>query len=115
MVVVGGSLDAVCVRDVGAGLSAHSFHYGCAAGSQESLVAAPVAFTITVKGGSNDGVTCQSIKYAAGALMTQMLKVTLSSRFSSVKRVDFDGSNSLVTAALIDTVGSVYSAQQIAK
>lgn len=95
-----------------------SFYYGCVVASQVSLLGIPTACTITVTAYSDaDGanqVATQSFNYKAGALTTQMQLATLGKGFTGVKKIDFDVSNDLLTAALIDTVSYVvYSTGKI--
>jgi hypothetical protein len=109
-----------------------SFYYGCVVASQASIIGVPVSCTVSIKGYTDDAaqhlVASQSFGYTVGLgllsggnpgsslLQTraQMLKATVDTKFVGLKRVDFEVSNDLITAALIDTVSyKVYSEKNI--
>jgi hypothetical protein len=97
-----------------------SFYYGCALGSEASVAGVPLPCMITVRGYSDyngeDLVATQNFDYKVGflQLQTQMQKAVLSSGFKGVKKVEFDVSDELITAGLIDTVFyTVYSTERI--
>jgi len=97
-----------------------SFYYGCALGSEASVAGVPLPCTITVRGYSDyngeDLVATQNFDYKVGflQLQTQMQKAVLGSGFKGVKKVEFDVSDELITAGLIDTVFyTVYSTERI--
>ncbi|KAF2818889.1 hypothetical protein CC86DRAFT_151947 [Ophiobolus disseminans] len=98
----------------------HSFFYGCALGTQVSVLGVPQSCTISIKGYKDELarelVAEQSFSFTVAALQTnaQMVKASVSSKFKDLKRVNFFVSNDITTAALIDTVSyKVYSDKQI--
>ncbi|KAF2639666.1 hypothetical protein P280DRAFT_44758 [Massarina eburnea CBS 473.64] len=99
-----------------------SFYYGCAVGSEVSVVGVPLACTVTVKGYADTQKTkltaSQSFGFEVGLLQVeaQMKKASLGKGFVGVRVVEFFVSNELVTAALIDTVEyTVYSAAKVVR
>ncbi|KAF2028332.1 hypothetical protein EK21DRAFT_90750 [Setomelanomma holmii] len=98
----------------------HSFYFGCALGTQASVLGVPQSCTVSIKGYEDDQatklVTEQSFSFSVGVLQTnaQMVKASVSSKFKDLKRVNFFVSNDATTAALIDTVSyTVYSDKKI--
>lgn len=97
-----------------------SFYYGCALASQASVAGVPLSCTIMVRGYSDDNgenlVATQNFDYKVGflQLQSQMQKAVLGNGFKGVKKVEFDVSDELTTAGLIDTVSyTVYSTEKI--
>jgi hypothetical protein len=101
-------------------LDLKSFYYGCAAASEASILGLPTRCDITIKGYADDAgtqlVAEEKFGFTTQFLQTraQMLKATPTKKFYGVKRVDFDVSNELLTAGLIDTVMyTVYADKKI--
>ncbi|KAF1912824.1 hypothetical protein BDU57DRAFT_457191, partial [Ampelomyces quisqualis] len=95
-----------------------SFYYGCAVGTQTSVLGVPTSCSISIKGYSDDAgtklVAEQSFSFTTGVLQlsAQMVKATVDPKFKGLKRVNFSVSNDLLTTGLIDSVNyKVYSRQ----
>ena len=95
------------------------FWYGCAAGSEESVVGVPLPCTIEIKGyKDSEGkelVATQEFDYniKLGDLNTQMIQAKVDKKFKGLKKVEFFVSDDTYTAALIDDVAyTVYVKKQ---
>lgn len=95
-----------------------SFYYGCAVGTQLTVIGVPTSCKITITGYSDIAATQKvaeqtfEFKTGNGLLQTnaQMIKATVSPSFKNLKQVNFAVTSSLLVTGLIDSVGyTVYS------